>query len=597
MDGVTRIFDLLELYRGKYAAREAVFAGKHGETWQNISAADYSRISDQVSSALLALGVTKGTKVATIMNNCPEWNFLDMGLMQIGAVQVPIYPTICNDHFAYIFDHADIEYVFLYDENIYHCLSRILPDFPAIKEVFSIRKIEGVKHWNQFLALGKEQTNTDKIRSISQQIQADDLATIIYTSGTTGTGKGVMLTHRNFVSNFMAAQPILAPKDVKVALSFLPLCHVYERMLNYVYQYLGIQVYYADTLENLAETIREVRPEMICAVPRMLEKIFDRIVVRGRGLKQPWRAMFFWAFNLAVRYRLYGAKGWNYELRRSVATLLVYRKWRQALGGRLRYVVCGGASLRPRIAKFFWAAGIQVVEGYGLTETSPVIAVGTFEPGGMKFGTVGPPLDGVEVKIAEDGEILCRGPNVMPGYYKDEALTREAIDDDGWFHTGDIGTLDEGKYVKITDRKKEIFKTSGGKYIAPQVIENRVKESEFIENIIVIGENRHFPAALIVPAFEHLKSWCAVKGMDYQNSEQIVTNQQVIERIGKEVEKANYFLGKTEQIKKFRLLGHEWGVDSGELSPTLKLRRKFILGKYAGMVKEIYQPLAVINKK
>jgi long-chain acyl-CoA synthetase len=588
MGAVTRIFDLLELYRGKYAAREIVFAGKEAETWQTYSAADYSRICDQVSAALLALDVTKGSKVATIMHNCPEWNFLDMGLMQIGAVQVPVYPTICSVNFAYIFEHADIEYVFLYDAGIYECVQDVIRKYPRIKIVVSIKMVDGVMHWKEFLALG-DAGNTDKIRSISQQIQPDDLATIIYTSGTTGTGKGVMLSHRNFVSNFMAAQQILSPKNVSVALSFLPLCHVYERMLNYVYQYLGIQIYYAANMDKLSETMREVRPEIICAVPRMLEKIFDRIVVRGRGLKQPRRNMFFWAFNLAVRYQLYGAKGWNYELIRYFADLLAYRKWRQALGGRLRYVVCGGASLRPRIARFFWAAGIQVVEGYGLTETSPVIAVGTFEPGGMKFGTVGPPLEGVEVKIAEDGEILCRGPNVMLGYYKDEVLTSEAIDNKGWFHTGDVGTLDEGKYVRITDRKKEIFKTSGGKYIAPQLIENRVKESEFIENIIVIGENRHFPAALIVPAFEHLKSWCEVKGVDYHNSEQIITNHQVIARVGKEVEKANYFLGKTEQIKQFRLIGHEWTVESGELSPTLKLRRKFIFAKYAEKIDEIYQ--------
>jgi long-chain acyl-CoA synthetase len=588
MGSVTRIFDLLELYRGRYASREIVFAGKEGETWQIYTAADYCRISDQVSSALLTLGISKGTKVATITHNCPEWNFLDIGLMQIGAVQVPIYPTICNDHFAYIFGHADIEYVFLYDAGIYGRVKDVISKFPRIRRVFSIKQVDGVKHWKEFLELGQEKTDAVKIRSISSQIQPDDLATIIYTSGTTGTGKGVMLSHRNFVSNFLAAQSILAPKGVQVSLSFLPLCHVYERMLNYVYQYLGISVYYADSIENLAETLREVRPEMICAVPRMLEKIFDRIVVRGRGLKQPRRSLFFWAFNLAVRYQLYGAKGTSYELRRKIADMLVYRKWRLALGGRLRYVVSGGASLRPRIAKFFWAAGIQVVEGYGLTETSPVIAVGTFEPGGLKFGTVGPPLDGVEVKIAEDGEILCRGPNVMLGYYKDEALTREAIDDDGWFHTGDIGTLDEGKYVKITDRKKEIFKTSGGKYIAPQVIENRFKESEFIENIIVIGENRHFPAALIVPAFEHLKSWCEVKGIVYGDNSQIVTNQLVIDRIGREVERSNFFLGKTEQIKKFRLIGHEWGVETGELSPTLKLRRRFIQNKYKRMVHDIY---------
>lgn len=585
---LTRIFDLLELYRGPYASQEVTFAGKVGNTWVTYSAAEYCRMADQVSAALLAWGIAKGTKVATIMSNCPEWNFLDMGLMQIGAVQVPVYPNICADHFGYIFEHADIEYVFIYDADMFKCVEEVIHNSPCIREVISIREIHGIMHWTDFLNLGNVGANIDNIRAISQGIQPHDLATIIYTSGTTGKGKGVMLSHLNFVSNFLAAQKILAPKDVKTAMSFLPLCHVYERMLNYVYQYLGISVYYANSLDSLGVEIREVKPEMICSVPRMLEKIFDRIVIRGRGLKQPRRSLFFWALRLAVRYQLYGAKGRSYELRRKIADLLVYRKWRKALGGRLRYIVSGGASLRPRIARVFWAAGIQVVEGYGLTETSPVIAVGTFEPGGMKFGTVGPPLEGVEVRIALDGEILCRGPNIMLGYYKDEQLTREVIDDDGWFHTGDIGTLDEGTYVKITDRKKEIFKTSGGKYIAPQVIENRFKESEFIENIIVIGENRHFPAALIVPAFEHLRSWCELKGIDFKNSEQIIRNQQVIERIAREVEKANFFLGKTEQIKKFRLIGHEWTIESGDLSPTLKLRRKFIQNKYSKMVRDIY---------
>jgi len=588
MGEISRLFDLLELYRGPYASKEVVFATKNKGRWESISAGDYCEAVDRVSTALLALGVGKGVKVASVLKNCPEWNFLDMGLMQIGAVQVPIYPTICNEHFSYIFEHADVEYIFIYDNTISDCIAKILPEIEGIKEVFSIKKIEGFKHWDEFLAMGNAHPDKDKIRAISRQIQPQDLATIIYTSGTTGTGKGVMLSHRNFVSNFMAAQPILAPKGVKTALSFLPLCHVYERMLNYVYQYLGISIYYAESMENLAETMREVKPEMLCAVPRMLEKIYDRIVVRGRKLPQPNRAVFFWALRLAFRFQLYGAKGKSYELRRKIADLLVYRKWRKVLGGRLRYIVSGGASLRPRLARVFWAAGIQVVEGYGLTETSPVIAVGTYEPGGMKFGTVGPPLEGVEVKIGEDGEILCRGPNVMLGYYKNQELTREAIDQDGWFHTGDIGTLDEGKYVKITDRKKEIFKTSGGKYIAPQVIENRFKESEFIEHMIVVGENRHFPAALIVPAFEHLKSWCAVKSLPYTNQEEVVKLPQVVERIANEVEKHNYFLGRTEQIKKFRLVGNEWTIESGELSPTLKLRRKFIQQKYGRLIQEIY---------
>lgn len=587
MGNVTRIFDLLDLYRKEYAGKNVVFAGKEASAWKRWSAAEYCHVADRVSAALLAHGIGKGTKVATVMSNCPEWNFIDMGLMQIGAVQVPVYPTICNDHFRHIFEHADIEFVFVYDSAIHECIGKLIRKLPKIKYIYSIKPVEGLPGWNDFIEKGRQE-DTDKIRQISAGITPDDLATIIYTSGTTGTGKGVMLSHRNFVSNFLAAQQILAPKKVKTALSFLPLCHVYERMLNYVYQYLGISVFYADNMERLAQTIREVRPDMICAVPRMLEKIFDRIVVRGRSLQQPRRSVFFWALRLAMRYQLYGAKGLSYEFRRKIADLLVYRQWRAALGGRLRYIVSGGASLRPRIAKVFWAAGIQVVEGYGLTETSPVIAVGTFDPGGLKFGTVGPPLQGVEVKIAEDGEILCRGPNVMMGYYKDDQLTREAIDSEGWFHTGDIGTLVEGKFLKITDRKKEIFKTSGGKYIAPQVIENRFKESEFIENIIVIGENRHFPAALIVPAFEHLKSWCEVKGILYSGNEQIVKLPQVIDRFGKEVEHINYFLGKTEQIKKFRLIDHEWSVEGGELSPTLKLRRKFIQSKYPRLIYEMY---------
>jgi len=587
MGNITRIFDLLNLYRGGFSTQEVVFAGKHGSEWEKWSANDYCRISDRVSTVLLALGVGKGTKVATVMHNCPQWNFIDMGLMQIGAVQVPVYPTIGSDHFRHIFEHADIEFVFVYDTAIYERIGKLINEIPKIRRIYSIKPVKGLPNWNDFLETVPE-PDIEKIRSISAAIEPGDLSTIIYTSGTTGTEKGVMLSHRNFVSNFLAAQQILAPKRVRTALSFLPLCHVYERMLNYVYQYLGITVYYADSMERLAETIREVKPEIICAVPRMLEKILDRIVVRGRSLPQPRRAIFFWALQLGVRYQLHGAKGFSYEFRRKIADMLVYHHWRAALGANLRYIVSGGASLRPRIAKVFWAAGIQVVEGYGLTETSPVIAVGTFEPDGLKFGTVGPPLQGVEVKIRDDGEILCRGPNVMLGYYKDELLTREAIDEEGWFSTGDIGTMVEGKFLKITDRKKEIFKTSGGKYIAPQVIENRFKESEFIENIIVIGENRHFPAALIVPAFEHLKSWCKVKGLAYENKEQVVKLPQVIERIGKEVEHINSLLGKTEQVKKYRLIDHEWSAEGGELSPTLKPRRKFIQSKYLRLINEMY---------
>ncbi len=588
MNKVNRLFDLLDLYRTEYASLDVAFAGRYGGEWITYSANDFVNITERLSAGLLRHGVGKGAKVATIINNCPEWNFIDMAILQIGAIHVPVYPTISADSFTYIFNHADIEYIFIFDKATFIRIEESVRQTKTIRELFSVQPVEGLKHWSQLIEPEVSQSTRERIKAISNTINSSDLATIIYTSGTTGIGKGVMLSHSNLISNFIATSEILAPKKVKVALSFLPLCHVYERMLNYLYQYLGISVYYADSLENLGNTIREVKPEMLCAVPRMLEKIFDKIQAGGRALRQPRRGIFIWAWRLANRYQLYGAKGRNYELRLKIADFLVYSKWRQALGGKLRYIVSGGASLRPRIAKVLWAANIQVIEGYGLTETSPVVAVGTFEPDGIKFGTVGKPLKGVQVKIAPDGEILCKGPNIMMGYYKDEAMTREVIDNEGWFHTGDIGTLIEGKFLKITDRKKEMLKTSGGKYIAPQEIENRFRESPFIENIIVVGDNRNFAAALIVPDFEYVKSWCAIKGIEPIDNCLLVKDQRIIERFNREVNEINKHLGKTEQVKKFLLLPQEWSTITGELSLTLKIRRSFTMEKYKKEIERLY---------
>jgi long-chain acyl-CoA synthetase len=427
------------------------------------------------------------------------------------------------------------------------------------------------------------------LEKIKSSVLPGDLATIIYTSGTTGRPKGVMLSHHNFVTNYKALAEIPPLKMRDRAVSFLPLCHVYERTAGYVYQSFGISVYYIGNLEELAEDIRQVRPHGFASVPRVFEKIYNRIVFWGRKLPLPLKVLFFWALRQGHKYELDHARGWFYDIKLFIANILIFRKWREALGGELKFIVSGSASLHPRLARIFWAARIPILEAYGLTETSPGITCYRFGPGGMKFGTVGPLLTGVEMKIADDGEILCRGPNVMLGYLNRPEKTAEVIDPDGWFHTGDIGVIEDGKYLKITDRKKEIFKTSGGKYIAPQPIEQKIKESPFIEYIMVVGENRNYAAALIVPNFEYLKNWCEVKNIAFGSREKAAKNPRIIRRIRQEVERFNQDLGQTEQIKKFRLLYDEWTTASGEISPTLKLRRKFITEKYSRIIEETYR--------
>lgn len=589
MKQITRIFDLLELYKDEYNSIENLFNIKKDGKWLHFSASEYVQNSNLISLGLLSLGVSKGTRIATVMNNCPEWNFIDMGILQTGAIQVPVYPTISEENYRYIFKDSEVEFLIFSDSEIYSRIKNVIPEIPGLKAVFSVEPVPGIRNWNEILELGKKHPHPADIEAIKQFILPGDMATVIYTSGTTGRPKGVMSSHNNFVTNYKALAEIPPLKMRDRAVSFLPLCHVYERTAGYVYQSFGVSVFYVQDIDQLGEYIREVKPHGFASVPRVFEKIYNRIVFTGRKLPLPMKVLFFWALRQGHKFELDHARGWIYDVKLFIANLLVFRKWREALGGELKFIVSGSASLHPRLARIFWAAKIPILEAYGLTETSPGVTCYRFEPGGMKFGTVGPLLTGNQMKIAEDGEILCKGPNIMMGYLNRPEKTAEVIDADGWFHTGDIGVIEDGKFLKITDRKKEIFKTSGGKYIAPQPIEQRMKESSFIEHIMVVGENRNYAAALIIPNFEYLKNWCEVKHIAFGSREKAVKNPRIVRRIKREVERFNQDLGQTEKIKKIRLLDALWSTESGEISPTLKLRRKFIMEKYSKIIEETYR--------
>ena len=589
MRNITRVFDLLDLYREEYQGKPDAFLTRPGNHWKSFSAADYVSLSDTLSRGLLSMGVNSSTRIATVMVNCPEWNFFDMAIQQAGAVQVPIYPSVSEDTYRYILEEAQVRYLILYDAAICRRIRHIAEELPCVEGIFSIHRIKGVRHWSEILEAGRKNTDPGPLESARALVDPDTVMSIIYTSGTTGRPKGVMLTHRNFVSNFTECARIPGFSSKEKALSFLPLCHVYERMLNYVYQSLGMTICYVQSLDQVQGTLREIKPETFAAVPRVLEKIYDRIVAQGNALKGIRRVIFFWALRQAHKYELGQEQGFWYRIKWLAARILVYSRLKKALGGHVKIIVCGGASLHPRLARFFWASGLKVLEGYGLTETAPVIAVQNLSPGGMKFGTVGPVLPGVEVRIASDGEILCRGPNVMKGYFNRPDRTSEVFDTEGWFHTGDIGQMIDGKYLKITDRKKEIFKTSTGRTIAPQPIEQRFSESPFIDQIMVLGDDRKYVAALIVPNFEYLRAWCSSKKIPYSTNQEAVSDARIVKRIQQEVRFYNRDLGRTEKIKKFRLIPAEWSVSTGELSPTLKLRRKFIQEKYYHVIEETYR--------
>lgn len=586
MEEIRCLFDI-PYYQQKHYPKSDAFGAKINGEWVTQSIDEFLADANKVSKGLRKLGIGPNDKVAIIANNRPEWNIMDIGILQIGAIGVPIYPTISEADYKFIFNDAEVKLCVVSDEELLGKVKAIEGEVPTLNGVYTFDDIPGATSWKEILKLGEEgdQAEVDQLKS---QCDPDGLATLIYTSGTTGLPKGVMLSHNNIISNCIASIERLPVDHHAKALSFLPLCHIYERMLVYLYILTGVSVYYAESMDTIGDNLREVQPDVFTAVPRLLEKVYDKIVAKGAMLSGIKKKLFFWALELGLKYEPYGANGGWYEFRLKIARKLIFSKWQEALGGRVKVVASGSAALQPRLARVFNAAAIPIMEGYGLTETSPVVSVNCEDNRGLRFGTVGRALKDVEVKIANDGEILVKGPNLMMGYYKRDDLTKEVIDEDGWFHTGDIGELQDGEYLRITDRKKEIFKTSGGKYIAPQVMENKFKESRFIEQVMVIGEYQKFPAAMVVPSFEFLKEYCEGKGIEYGSNEAIIKNQRIIDRIQKEIDQFNEGFGSWEQIKQFELLPEEWSIDGGELTPTLKLRRKKILEKYQHVHDKIY---------
>ncbi len=584
---ITRVFDILPQLQEKHNKANALAAKENGQ-WVTYSTKDFTDSVNNLSYGLLNLGIEREDKIAIIANNRPEWNFADFAIQQSGAVSVPIYPTISEGDLKFIICDAKIKYIFVSSKDIYAKVKKAIEGTTSVKEIFTFDKIDGAKNWTELVEMGKLNPKAAEIENIKKSIKPTDLLTILYTSGTTGNPKGVMLSHDNLISNSLASQTLCPFQSNWKALSFLPLNHVYERMLTTLYFYLGISIYYAESIESIGENLKEVKPEVFSTVPRLLEKVYDKIVAKGSDQIGIKKKLFFWALDLGLRYELNGANGWFYELQLKIANKLIFSKWREALGGNIVAVVSGGAALQPRLSRVFNAAKIIVLEGYGLTETSPVISVNNFLPNGIRFGTVGTVIDKVTVKIAEDGEILVKGPNVMLGYYNRPDATAEAIDQEGWFHTGDIGEFIDNRFLKITDRKKEIFKTSGGKYIAPVMIENKLKESPFIEQVMVIGENQKYASALIIPAFAFIKEYCKIKNIDYTNNEEIIKNPMIKDRINEEVEKVNNDLAQYEKIKRSQLLSREWTIEKNEMTPKLSLKRKIIMDTNKDLIDKIY---------
>lgn len=584
---IKRVFDLLP-YNKQQAIRPDALVAKEKGVWKNYSTIDFIESVNYLTYGLVNLGIQKNDTVAIIANNRPEWNFADYASQQAGAISVPIYPTISLHDLEFILNDAQVKFIFVSNQELYLKVKEVMVKVSCVKHIYAFDDFEGCKNWKEILNDGKQNPCIEKTEGIKATIKSNDLLTILYTSGTTGTPKGVMLSHNNLLSNSFATQYLAPFQRQWKALSFLPLNHVYERMLTTLYIYLGLGIYYAESLETIGDNLKEVKPEVFSTVPRLLEKVYDKIVAKGHEQTGIKKMMFFWALDLGLRYELHGANGWWYEFQLRIANKLVFSKWREALGGNVKAAVSGGAALQPRLARVFNAAKIIVLEGYGLTETSPVIAVNNFGQDGIMFGTVGNVIDGVTVKIAADGEILVKGPNVMLGYYNRPDATAEVMDNEGWFHTGDIGTFVDGKYLKITDRKKEIFKTSGGKYIAPIMIENRLKESPFIEQALVIGEGQKYAAALIVPAFVALKDYCEKKSIPYHSNEEIIKNDTIMALIMQHVNEANKTLAPYETIKKIALMKSEWTIEKGEMTPKLSLKRKVIMEANKSIIASLF---------
>ncbi|MDI1255660.1 MAG: AMP-binding protein [Flavobacterium sp.] len=589
MTNITRLFEFPYYQLEKNDLPDALVT-KYNGVWVKTSTSEYIAKANAISRALLRMGIKKNDKIAVISSsNRTEWNILDIGILQTGAQNVPIYPTISEDDYEYILNHSGSIYCFVSDAEVLRKINLIKHKVMGLLDVYCFDEIPGCKNWTELLETGKNESNQNEVEDRKSNVSTEDLATIIYTSGTTGRPKGVMLSHKNIVSNVLGSAPRIPFVEGSTrALSFLPICHIYERMILYIYQYYSVSVYFAESIDKLVDNLKEAQPTVITAVPRLLEKVYDKIYAKGAELTGIKKKLFFWAIDLGLQYKPYGENGFWYEFQLGIARKLIFSKWKEGLGGNLDLMVSGSAALQPRLARIFAAAEINVMEGYGLTETSPVIAVNDMRNRGFKVGTVGKVLENVTVKIAADGEILCKGPNVMMGYYKDPEKTAEAIID-GYFHTGDIGEIDSEGFLKITDRKKEMFKTSGGKYVAPQLLENAMKQSRFIGEVMVIGEGEKMPAAFIQPDFEFVKHWAEKKHLNIGTTNaQIVQNEEVKKRIQEEIDTCNEKFGNWEKVKKFELTPEVWSISEGHLTPTLKLKRKVIMEKYKSLYALIY---------
>lgn len=589
MTKITRLFDFPYYQLEKNNLPDALVTKYNGE-WVKTSTQEYIDKANAISRALIVMGVEKNDKIAIISsNNRTEWNIMDIGALQTGAQTVPIYPTISEQDYEYILNHSESKYCFVSDAEVLRKLNLIKANVPNLVGVYTFDDIQGEKNWKDLLAIGKDTSTQNFVEERKNNVKASDLATIIYTSGTTGKPKGVMLSHNNIVSNVIdSSDRIPIAESSAKAMSFLPICHIFERVILYIYQYYSISIYFAESIDKISDNFKEVKPDVFSVVPRLLEKVYDKIYAKGTELTGLKKKLFFWAIDLGLRYEPYGQNGFWYEFQLKIARKLIFSKWQEALGGNVKLMVSGSAALQTRLTRVFAAADMPVMEGYGLTETSPVISVNDMRNKMFRVGTVGKLIKNVEVKIAEDGEILCKGPNVMLGYYKDEQQTAEVIKD-GYFHTGDIGEFDKDGFLRITDRKKEMFKTSGGKYVAPQILENTLKQSRFIEQIMVIGEGQKMPAAIIQPAFDFIKEWAHIHKVNIgESNEEIIANPEVINRIQQEIDTYNTKFGNWEKIKRFELTPDLWTIDGGHLTPTLKLKRKVVLEKYKGLYEKIY---------
>ena len=587
---IKRVFDLLQNYLEKYPNQKVALAGKKNGEWVKYSIQDYVEHANLLSYAFIELGIQPGDKVAMILTNRPEWNMLDMAISQVGAVTVPVYPTISEEDYRFILADCDCKLVIIDGLSVMNKVTNILPDAPNVKMVYTMIDREKYPYFDQLLQLGREHPHEEELKARKAAVDEMECATIIYTSGTTGTPKGVMLSHHNLMNQFPNFHYTISDTSTR-AFSFLPVCHAYERALIYCYQYRGMSIYYAESLATIASDMREVHPTMMCAVPRVLERFYDAIYQSGRKQKGIARMIFFWALHLGERYKIDAvSRHWFYNWKLGIADKLVYSKIRSNIGAEsFDIIVSGAAAISQKIAGFFSAIKMPVFEGYGLTETSPVISVSNRNPHGREVGYVGQPLPGTEVKIADNGEIICRGHNVMMGYYKHPELTKEVIDEEGWFHTGDMGEFDQYNRLKITGRIKSLFKTSFGKYINPEALEEKFCESPFIANMMVVGENQKFAAAVIAPDFEFLKGWCERHEMKYTTPDDMVHNQDIIKRYSREVQNYNKNFGDYEQIKKFILVPDEWTIKNEILTPTLKVKRRFVQERYANRIDEMFK--------